>query len=806
VSPVIAFGVLYGEAREGFFPDSLLAHLGACARAMGCDARMVRVYYDGRDPERDAEVGRRFRRWLEERGVRVLVLDRVIHPEVVRGWAAGAGGRRCVHVSRGESFDPVEGVDYVIGAAPGLLRRGATRRAPSLSRLARAFEAWLRAWQSGEDPGAVAGVARVDGAALRTGAPLPEDDGVRAPFDALVAQEVISLDAPPRTSRRTLFGNVGCPYAADPLERPFFAGVTLPADGSIARLGCAFCDLGGDYERRADAEVIAEVADQAAFWSERDPSVEEFVLSDQHAVRYLAPLLRAAAARGVRPMRWLFAARVDTFVRELQRVRAAVAAAEEAGQSVELYLSGYEAFSDDVLDRFNKGVTVAEQLAAVEAMRALAREHPRRFAYARARGHSLILWDPWTRPEELAESVSVMRSAGLGEMFHAVGRNRLRLYRDLPLFHAAARDGALRDRWEDGDEGAGERKGYNPEHPWRFLDGRSRVAYELALWLRETLGEATELSQLAAVAAYARSLPAGDLDGAVARAQQGVVALREALASLEGARAAGAPRRGASVPAAVLRFAGACNNACGGCSNRDSWLPDDQASLEDRLEAARSRGPRVVAFAGREPTLHPGFLGLVRRARGADGRAVAVVSNGRRFVYEAFARASVAAGLRSASVKVFGAGASIGDAVASAQGAHAQSLAGVAALRAAGVAALELRAMVYGVALPGLAGLADMARSAGVSQLRVEAALDAVGLARSAEAAEAIGALSRRCAELDVALEASPLGVGTAAFDRVPATAPHSAASTTAVPSGGTGPSAPPADRRTRRPAPLRRG
>ncbi|MDB4928444.1 MAG: hypothetical protein JWM10_928, partial [Myxococcaceae bacterium] len=510
MSPVVAFGVLYGEAREGFFPDSLLAHLGARARALGCDARMVRVYYDGRDAARDAEVGRRLRRWLDEGAVEVLVLDRVIHPEVVRDWAAAAPGRRCVHVTRGDSFDPVAGVDYVIGARPGLLRRGATRRAPSLPRLARAFEGWLRAWLSGGDPGAVPGVARVEAGALLAGAPLPEDDGARPPFDALVAQEVISLDAPPRTSRRTLFGNVGCPYAADPMALPFFAGVELPEGESVARLGCAFCDMGGDYERRADAEVIADVADQAAFWSARDPSVEEFVLSDQHAVRYLAPLLRAATARGVRPARWLFAARVDTFVRELPKVRAAVAAAAEAGHVVELYLSGFEAFSDDALARFNKGVTVAEQLAAVAAMRALAREHPGRFEYARARGHSMILWDPWARPEELAEGVAVMRRAGMGEMFHEVGRNRLRLYRDLPLFHAAARDGALRERWDEGDAGAGERKGYNPEHPWRFLDGRSRVAYELALWLREALGPATELAQLAAVADYARGLAPGD--------------------------------------------------------------------------------------------------------------------------------------------------------------------------------------------------------------------------------------------------------------------------------------------------------
>jgi len=153
---------------------------------------------------------------------------------------------------------------------------------------------------------------------------------------------------------------------------------------------------------------------------------------------------------------------------------------------------------------------------------------------------------------------------------------------------------------------------------------------------------------------------------------------------------------------------------------------------------------------------------------------VAVVSNGRRFVYGAFARSAVAAGLRSASIKVFGAEASIGDAVASAQGAHAQSMAGVAELRAAGLTALELRAMVYGAALPTLAEVADLARSAGVSQMQVEAALDTVGIARSAEAAEAIGALSRRCAALDVALEVSPLHAGTLPVERVPLAARRS--------------------------------
>jgi len=767
-NPVVAFGLLYGEAREGFFPDSLLAHLGARARARGCDARMIRVYFDGRDPTRDAEVAQRWRTWLEAHRVQVVVLDRVIHPEVLRAWADAGPGRCCVHVTRGESFDPVAGVDYVIGAMPGMLRRGATRRAPSLPRIARVFDGWLQAWRAGEDPAAVPGVASLVGDTLRAGAPLPEDDGAREAFDALVTQEVIALEAPPRTVRRTLFGNVGCPYAADPMAQPFFAGVALPTGESVARLGCAFCDLGGDYERRPDEQTLDDVAGQAAFWSARDPAVEEFVLSDQHAVRYLAALLRAAAARGVRPMRWLFAARVDTFVRELPRMREVVATARETGHAVELYLSGFEAFSDDVLARFNKGVTAAESVAAVDAMRALAREHPGVFDYARVRGHSMILWDPWTRPEELAESVAVMRSKGLGEVFHEAGRNRLRLYRDLPLFHAAERDGALTERWDGDDRGAGDRKGYNPEHPWRFLDGRARVAYALALWLRETLGPETELAHLAAVAAYARDLAVGDSDGAVARAQAGVLALRDALGRLCGPRGAGAPRQGVTARAAVVRFTGACNNGCAGCANRDAWLPDDGDALAARVAAARATGARAVVFAGREPTLHPRFTELVKLARGDDGRAVAVVSNGRRFVYGGFARGAVGLGLRAASVKVFGASAAVGDAVAGVAGAHAQALAGLRSLRAAGLTALELRSTLYGAALPGVAAVADLTRAVGAAQLRVEAALDAVGIARAAEAAAAVDALAARCAALGVALEASPLTAGSVAFDRVP--------------------------------------
>lgn len=745
----VAFVIAYGETREGFFPDTLLAHLGAVARAHGHRAVMLRVYFDGRDPERDAEVSRRVTHWLDARSIDTVVIDRVVHPETLRG-----DQRTVVYVTRGDSFDPVDEIDWVLGAVPGMTRRGATRRAPSHHDLAAAFTDLLAALRDGHDPGSVPGVSRMLDGTLVQGPPLPRA-APQGPFDALTTQDVICLGDPPRRVHRTLFGNVGCPFADDPRKLPLYAGLSLPEGPSVARLGCAFCDLGGDYEKRPDPEVIAETVEQAVFWSTHDPETEGFVLSDQHPLRYLPAVLRAAHRAGVRPLRWLFAARVDTFVRERPHIDEAIAAARETGHRLALYLSGFEAFSDVELTRYNKGVTVHEQLAAVDAMRALARAHPGVFDYARERGHSLILWNPWTTPEDLAQSLTTMRARGLGELFHDPGRNRLRLYEDLPVYYAAARDGALRETWEAGDSGSGARKGYNPERPWRFLDPRTRRAYDFAQVLRAALGPDTELAQLTAAARYALH-PGASIEALHA----GLDTLRESLEALLRTRRPGDPPRGRSRRGTAVHFAGPCNNHCAGCAQGDVWRPDDTAALEARVDVARATMAPVILM-GREPTLHPAFASLVARALGNDARPVGVVTNARRFAYRAFAQGARDAGLRAASVKLFAADPDTADALTAAPGSFAQGLAGIRTLRALGLTAIELRACAYTANLEGLPRLADLARRLETPRVRVEVALDAVGLEHLERAAQAIRDLARRCAALGVSLDAHPLGAST---------------------------------------------
>ena len=762
----VAFVLPYGEPSDGFFADTLLALLCADARARGHRAEMVRVYYDGRSAERDAEIVERLVAWLAQRACDLVVVERLFDATPMERHRRAFAESRVLQVTRGDSVEPGAGVDYVLGSAPGVTRRGTTRRTPQIDELRAAFDELLSVapdldakWRS------VPGLFRGGPTSSETGTPLGqgerEGEGPLGkerrtfPFAPVIEQEVIAPGAAPPVVRKTVFGNVGCPYARDPAESEHFRGVELPVEQELSRLGCAFCHMGGDYEVRSDEDVVQSLVAQARYYAERVEGLEEIVLSDQHPIRYLAALMRGA--RGLPQLRWLFPARADAVLREQRALEEAILSARANGQILEVYLSGFEAFSDRELARYNKGTTKSEMLESVELLRELGTRYPDAFEYARSRGHSMLLFNPWTRPEDVRESVDAMRAYGLGELFFEVGRNRLRLYPDLPITYAAERDGALEREWQAGDEGAARRKGYSSERPWRFLDGRTRALYGVAQLLRDELGTETELAQLSAAVAWAE---AGHADvGGVARDLARLRQVFEMLL-LDGARPKDL-RRATTVAVEAVLFGGACNNGCGACPHRDGYV--DDATLLGRVDAAAEHG-RPLLFAGREPTLHPEVVQAVARS----ARPVGVVSNGRRFAYAAFTQAAVRAGLTAGSVKLFGATPNGADAITRDAGGFAQACDGVRQLRGRGVA-LELRTPLYRASLSTLERMAELAVELDVPALRVEAAVDAIGLDALSVAADGVERLARRCSSLGVALEAAPLRAGMRDFRYMPA-------------------------------------
>ena len=755
----VAFVIQHGEARYGFFDDTLLSLLCADARSAGHEAEVVHVFFDGRSADRDAAVRAELKAWLAERRTQLVVVERCVDLPSLTEFAQSP---ECtlVQVTRGDSLDPAPGASFIVGALPGLTSHSRVARTPSIDSLRQSFEDLLRCLRSGSATEGVAGVTRLVDGELLPGPPI-EPNAKPRPFEPVVEHQVIALDAPPASTHKTVFGNVGCPYAQDPYKLPHFLGAEAPERVGLSRLGCAFCPMGGDYQVRADPEVIASLITQAQYYVEALPKLEALVLSDQAPVRYLAGLMHAAGAAQIRPLRWLFPCRADAFLREDQGLVAAIEAACGADQILECYLIGFEALCQRELDRYNKGVQVSELVQSVERMRELKANYPDNFDYARARGHSLVLFNPWTSPQDVFESTEALRQHGLLELFDEIARNRLRLYSDLPITYAAKRDGALEVKNSIGS-GAGRRKGYSQEIPWRFLDPRTQVLADVSELLRGQLGTESELSQLRAAATLSLSTEGLELPQLDSR----LSALTEAVGDLlhDERRPAGLPRARTQRAAAVL-FAGACNNGCVACPNRDRFFSDDEDALSERVGSARQHA-KPVLFAGREPSMHPALFRLLQAARGEDARAVGVVSNGRRFSYPAFTEACVQSGLRAASIKLFAPTATTADQISRAEGAHAQALEGLHQLSVAGIA-LEIRAPMHRANLDAFEEFAAIAGEFGAS-LRVEINLEALGLTALEEAAGALRRLIAACISARIALEAAPLSAATRDFRYLP--------------------------------------
>jgi len=760
----IAMVSAFGTRKGGYFSDVLLGLLCSDARGLGHDAKMVRVYYDGGDGARDADVSARLARWLVDEQIDLVVADRVLTSEPFAQWKARRPDARML------LLPPPEGMGSVPAADAAIAYRAYERR-PEHGEMGdevrRAFALWLATGLAPPREADVPGLSALcDGQPEVAARPVTAlSGGPGLDYRPVVEHETIAADAdaviPP--APYAVFGNGGCPYSRDVAQATPYRDLPLAENGGLLRKGCAFCTMGGDYDKRSDGETVASVLRQVEYLTTHLPGPHAFVLTDQHPLRYLPLLLEDAERRGVRDVTWLLETRADWLVEHRAALERSIAVAARTDTRLELYLIGFESFSDDDLELFNKGTTRAGLLAAARLVRELTHAHPRHFGFTRERGHSLILFHPWTSPARLLDSGETLRTHGLADFFHDVTRNRLRLYPRLPILALARAHGLVAESW-DGDEASrtARAKGYSVDVPWRFADPRAAIAYEACRRLRDTVGNETEISQLLAVARWTGQMdrdrppvPAdalGPLDGAVRRLATRIDGL---LRTSRGDRAA------------PVLFAGACNNGCDGCENRDRFLPDDGDALHARVDAARTDGLPLM-LAGREPTLHPGFVALVDRARGADRRRVGVTTNGRRFAYRRFAADAIRAGLTDASVKVFAAHARDADAIVRVDGGFDQALAGIDHLVRGGVR-VELRVPLHARALGTLADYAALARAHRVGAIRVEVPLDALGLDALDAAESALGTLTGACQAGGIRLTASPLPSGMRGFDRLPA-------------------------------------
>lgn len=133
----------------------------------------------------------------------------------------------------------------------------------------------------------------------------------------------------------------------------------------------------------------------------------------------------------------------------------------------------------------------------------------------------------------------------------------------------------------------------------------------------------------------------------------------------------------------------ACNNNCLFCMEEDRVTraqrilevpPETVRELMERHCRESAGGPREVMFTSGEPLLNRHFLGYVAHARALGYETIGVITNGRLFTYEKYARKALQAGLNHIVVSVHGADARHHDAQTRTDASYAQTILGLRTL------------------------------------------------------------------------------------------------------------------------------
>ena len=287
-----------------------------------------------------------------------------------------------------------------------------------------------------------------------------------------------------------VIGGEECVYRRSVASNPAYAGVDL---AGCRTEGCAFCVSGGrepgDAEPMTAASAVEGAMRQILAFYRTYPLPDGGVrprlrMSGQQLLLEVEALAARMTELKAPPTDLLFDGRIDYLLRLEPRLRAAAGRLKGTGHKIHVCLVGLENFSGDELLRLNKGVTPAQNLAAIRALRRIERDHPAEFGFEEHGGLSTILFTPWTSLEDLALNFAVARHFRLEKLCGKLLTSRVRLYERLPLTALARRDGLLVDGYDDEALDTARRNFYPDELAWRFrhpeVEAVSRVATRMA--------------------------------------------------------------------------------------------------------------------------------------------------------------------------------------------------------------------------------------------------------------------------------------------------------------------------------------
>lgn len=268
-----------------------------------------------------------------------------------------------------------------------------------------------------------------------------------------------------------------CTYRRSLASNPFFEGL----DVWPRRVGCTFCKRPEQEAKwtKPPEDIMARqlMGIGQAFCGAREPLLVRAI--GESFIKKIEAFAALVVSTPLPPCEFLLDGRADLILAREKHLLEAIKILEGSPHKFHVALVGIENFSDSELLRFNKGIRAVQNLRLVRLLLALERDFPKSFGFRQWGGLSLILFTPWTRPQDLAINLSAINIARIEALSGKIFSGKLRLMPELPLYWLAERDGLLDEEYKDPRLDVVRSKAYASlypdEKPWHFQDPRTEA-------------------------------------------------------------------------------------------------------------------------------------------------------------------------------------------------------------------------------------------------------------------------------------------------------------------------------------------
>lgn len=321
----------------------------------------------------------------------------------------------------------------------------------------------------------------------------------------------------------SVLGGVACDHDPPLAGNPVFRGLDL--SGYEQGFGCGFCldyrlacsELSLDPLTAVQTQLTRILATAPDLSSSRPV----FHFEDIRLLREIDRLTDLVLSLAVPPAGFTFQPHLKLIPEIAHKLERVLPLLERAGHSLTLLPMGLETLIDEENLLLNKGFSLKQIGAAERTLRRLKAANLEAFHYDQS--WTSITFTPWTTLQGLEQQIFLIRKRGY-DPDGARLCSSLVLYRSVPLFELARKDGLVVEEWRDpaflygafisdlplGDAG-----------PWRFKEPRMAQVFALvvrfcAAGLRDSFSDELFLND----PLYSRILEVGARHGFFARADE----------------------------------------------------------------------------------------------------------------------------------------------------------------------------------------------------------------------------------------------------------------------------------------------